>query len=117
MVSTLYWIAGLLEGEGYFSNGGSGGSASIELQMNDKDVVEQYCKVTGSKLYGPYKHKRGDSYDAPHWRGGLHGIEAISLMSLIYPIMGERRQARISEVLKNWNPRRTNPPNKEVPNA
>lgn len=35
----LYWLAGLLEGEGCFTYSGS--TPMVQLQMTDKDVVER----------------------------------------------------------------------------
>jgi hypothetical protein len=98
----LYWLAGLLEGEGYFtanrSNGGKYLYPKIELCMTDEDVVRKAHKVTGvGNVGGPYPDKRQPHWK-PTWRWSVYGQKAFTLMDTLYPLLGARRQAKIDEI-------------------
>lgn len=97
----IAWVAGLLEGEGTFGVSNSN-SPFFAIQMNDKDVLVKAQLIINAKLYGPYRHKRGDKLDTPHYRLALYGIPAISWMMTVYVFMGERRQKKINSIVRWW---------------
>lgn len=98
----IAWVAGLMEGEGSFAST-KHGSPFMTLQMNDKDVLEKLCSILGvAKLYGPYRHRRGENYDTPHYRVTAYSTSAIEWMLTIWPLMGMRRRAKIIEVVNKW---------------
>ena len=99
------WLAGLLEGEGHFSwhrdKAEKGpGRPRIQLQMTDKDIVERVAKLFNANLlgpYGPYTTQKLPSYFT-HCSGKV----AIDWMKKIQSFMGERRHARIRELLERY---------------
>jgi hypothetical protein len=91
------WLAGILEGEGSF--GYHRGSPVIQLSMTDPDVVDRAAEVMHvhpQKMWG-----RKDGYK-PVARAVAHGTRAIGLMMSVLPLMGQRRRARILEILSTW---------------
>lgn len=98
----IAWVAGLIEGEGTFGVTQTN-SPFIAIQMNDKDVLEQAQSImNGTSLYGPYKHRRGDSYDTPHYRLAVYGTLAISWMMTLYTLMQSRRKAKMKYIIDWW---------------
>ena len=93
--SDLYWLAGLLEGEGSFIKLDSPG---VRISMTDQDGVVRASKLMGnSKIY----RRCANPLWQATWTTYVYGDRAIEIMKLIFPIMGERRSARIREIL-DW---------------
>jgi len=99
----LAWLAGILEGEGSFIlstsrwQGRKYRYARIALTMTDQDVVEKARVISGAdcKLFEPtLKANRKQQY-----RLWIDGKNAVRLMNLLHPYMGNRRKAQIDEVL------------------
>lgn len=98
MSSQLGWIAGLLEGEGYF--GTKKGYPCITLNMTDEDIVRRAQTVLGGNVSGPYNYR---SHEKPIWQLNItKQAQAAGWMMTLYPMMGLRRQARIREILLKW---------------
>ena len=88
------WLAGLLEGEGCFSN--NGGSIYVSLQMTDKDVVERVAMLCGTTaVFQPSESEKW----LPIYRCVVYSHRAEIVMRKILPWMGARRTARIQECL------------------
>lgn len=96
-LNDLYWLAGLLEGEGCFCYYASPG---ITLGMTDKDVVEHVADLFCRHVRGPYKYgnQRKDVYYTEIW-----AADAIALMKELLPFMGSRRSKKIDEIVAKWN--------------
>ena len=91
----LYWLAGLIEGEGCFAK--SGRTPSIRIDMLDKDVVDR-----AAHLMGPCTvHSRTIPTGHLQYRTIVCGERAIALMVRLLPLMGKRRQIKIRDVL-DW---------------
>lgn len=109
----LYWLAGLLEGEGYFGFVGPrrpdgtivGGSCRITLGMTDHDVMQRARDVMA---YGPLLHRKKPSAlsKKPQWQFTVDGRRAAGWMMTLYPLLGARRQQRIRESLDLWRRQR-----------
>jgi hypothetical protein len=97
-VKQIGWLAGLLEGEGCFYVNGSS-SIGIRLSMTDKDVVECAARLMQSKPGNP--SVRGGNRK-PIYYTAVNGLSAASWMMTVWPLMGERRQAKIAECLQLW---------------
>lgn len=102
----LHWLAGLLEGEGYFLKPppSSPNNPRLGLQMTDLDTVERAKLLMSSqKIYSPKKRKA-------HWKDvfqtHLSGAPAIALMKQLYPLMGSRRRQRLDEIFAIYQPRK-----------
>jgi len=98
----VYYIAGLLEGEGsfYACKGGRYDSISPRIQMasKDREVVEKISLLTGRRVYGPYRQRTCDMYT---WF--VTGLKAVELMMLVKPLMSLRRQAQIEAAISDSN--------------
>lgn len=110
----LVWLAGLLEGEGSFSeqhyhvaDARSWWYAlpSIELRMTDKDVVFR----AGTLIGGNQRKLRSAPPARAHykrtfiWR--VNGRRAVHVMELLLPYMGKRRSRCISQLLAAYKRR------------
>lgn len=98
----IYWLAGLLEGEGCFAvNNSKYHTPQITLKMTDLDVVEKAYKLMGitSSLL---EEKRSEIGRKRIWWFRAMGSLAVGWMMTLYPLMGERRKAKIKEVLTIW---------------
>jgi len=98
----IYYIAGLLEGEGSF---GFYGCPVIQINMTDGDVIEGARKILHPKanIRTQQKNDRKLMYILH-----ISGPIAIQWMMTIYPLMKMRRKQKIREVIEKW---------KEVKNA
>lgn len=102
-IRDITWMAGLLEGEGYFGGGRKGrgkkrDSFVIALTMTDEDVIARAAALLDCK-YFPRKSVKGWK---PAYMLQVSGKRAAAWMMTLYPLMGERRKARISEALRHW---------------
>lgn len=100
---TLHWLAGLLEGEGSFVAGVPANPTKpiIALQMTDEDVVAKVAAIFQVKYHRvDMSHEKGwrDTY-----RLRIAGKKAVSVMKLLRPLMGERRQGQIDKALACYN--------------
>jgi hypothetical protein len=95
-IGDLYWLAGLLEGEGCFTYSCSPG---IQLGMTDRDVVERVARLLERHVRGPYQYKANRK---PVYYTEVWGIEAINLMGQLRPLMGARRAKKIWEIQQRW---------------
>lgn len=106
----IAWLAGLLEGEGYFGikkcKRKSKQGVKVHLYpkvacaMTDHDVVAKAANLLKTRLYGPYNRKTASGKEV--WAIHIHYKYAIALMMTILPLMGERRTARILELIEMW---------------
>lgn len=116
----LYWLAGLMEGEGSFGlhhpkrekEKGYPAAPKLQLKMTDEDVMQKAANIFDVKLYGPYSNS-GNRKD--YWMIQLSVSKAVPWMRLLLPLMGSRRQDKIKETLeyyttnckyRGWNGRR-----------
>ena len=108
------WLAGLLEGEGAF--GCSGAKARpqsrtlrIQLNMTDEDVVRKAAVLMENAPVYRYSKKKDTSRAIKSTKDAFHtyvvGYGAERIMELILPYMGNRRTARINEVLALYRSR------------
>ena len=101
----LYWLAGLLEGEGCFSLQKrwkqSKYDISLSLQMTDKDVVQQAAELMKVPMYGPVKHLEYKLVWAIH----IRGQRAIDWAKKLYPLLSRRRKAQIDKALSKQTKR------------
>lgn len=111
-IAQIHWIAGLLEGEGSFcfttpATKRSSPSIRIALAMLDKDIVYRLANVLGFGsicLVTPMPSAKWPRNSAPttQHRWECAGVNAAGLMMTIYPLMSERRQAKIRELLAHY---------------
>jgi hypothetical protein len=99
----LYWLAGLLEGEGSFMKPTPSlpNRPVISVQMTDEDVISRVANILGCSYYHvPSKN--------PKWKDTfcirVRGKKAVSWMNELRPLMGNRRQQQIDVALAHYNP-------------
>jgi hypothetical protein len=71
--------------------------------MTDRDVVERVAALFGTSL-----HEQRRTYGVSRkltYRAVLTGTRAADLMRALRPLMGERRRAKIDEVLAEYEAR------------
>lgn len=101
----LAWLAGLLEGEGCFTLHKTSGwhYPMVSLKMTDRDVVERAAYLMGA----PSVFKDGKRTAAlgkkPVYVAHVTSVNAYLFLLEIKPLMGERRQARIKEIIDAVN--------------
>lgn len=96
----LYWLAGLLEGDGSFRL--KGRDPVITLGMTDEDIVVRATQIMGTNYYrkGP---KHGGIGKKPMYRTETSGPRAHALMLRLKPVMGIRRQQQITNATKDYD--------------
>lgn len=101
----LYWLAGLLEGEGSFlaPMPSAPNRPIVRLMMTDEDVVARAAALLDCK-YHRIKIKREGAKDA--FNIALRGYRAYLLMQALYPLMSTRRKAQIDRALASYAPKR-----------
>jgi hypothetical protein len=111
----IAWLAGLLEGEGSFGLTGYAAKKSkvfptISLAMTDLDIIERAGALIGGQGQARIMARVGQRMGTgtvrkTTYRWRVSGNRAIEVMRLILPYMGERRTARIREILGIWEAR------------
>lgn len=69
--------------------------------MTDRDIIERVAKLLNRKVYGPYINGGKASYK-PVYAVALTGGHAVGMLMTLYSNMGERRQAKIRELITLW---------------
>jgi hypothetical protein len=100
----LSWLAGLLEGEGAFTAGvpSMPRQPQVKLGMTDEDTVQRAAELLGVGV-NKYQLKKGLA--KPMYCSILSGGAAVSLMSLLRPLMSARRKQQIDRAVACYNPR------------
>jgi hypothetical protein len=91
------WLAGIIEGEGWFVTNQSTGPL-VCVAMTDYDVVRRLQEVTGVGRLNERVPSYKGAKNQLQWLVG-HRSEVEDICHLILPFMGERRSMRILEVL------------------
>jgi hypothetical protein len=95
-IKNIYWIAGILEGEGCFNYYNA---PRIFLKMTDKDTVERARNITGADAVVREQDRIGlkRSYIL-----AINSHYAVGWMMTLYSIMSARRKEQIKQVLSEW---------------
>lgn len=98
----LFWMVGLLEGEGCFAWSKSGRKMwpKITIDMTDEDVIVRFSSLIERK-YFPRPAKPPNK--KAHYVCAIAGTPAAELMNILLPHMGVRRQKKIREILVKFN--------------
>lgn len=105
------WLAGLLEGEGCFSQArGQCGTRQrtplVVITMTDHDVIETarvlFSQIGGREPRPPARRALPSGKTA--YRVHLSGLPAVRVMMAVRPFMGARRTLRINEIIAAWHP-------------
>ena len=108
VVRDIVWLAGFLEGEGFFTLV-DGKGLLMAADSTDRDVVEHAAKIIGMpKIYGPYGNGISKNTGVPHklkYRVQANGKRAASWMMTLFPLMGTRRREQMKVCLRAWRER------------
>jgi hypothetical protein len=99
----LYWLAGLLEGEGSFQSPppSDPNSPRVCLHMTDKDVVEKAQNlINAGHIY--FEEARQENWP-DSWKLTVKGKPAVKLMMKVKPLMGERRTKQIENAVEEYD--------------
>ncbi len=92
----LYWTAGLIESKGCFYLNKN--TPSIQLSLTDLDIVERVSRLWKTTLRGPQR-RQGSKKDV--WVTAVYGSDAVGWMLTLFSMLGERRRAKIKEILSS----------------
>lgn len=103
-----FWLAGILEGEGYFgiakgisTSGKFNLKPSVRVGMTDWDIILKVKDVIG---YEDIKIRERELPSGKvHYIYDVGGKRSIDLMRLLQPLMGIRRYEAIKEILELWD--------------
>lgn len=90
----IYWLAGLLEGEGYFGLRRQGRDLVLQVGGVDRDVIERAQRIAG---HGFVKERHLPSGKIYYGLTITKQSEVERVMLAVLPLMGSRRGARIRE--------------------
>lgn len=91
--SITAWAAGLFEGEG--TVGIVNNRVTVTIQMTDKDILDRMQESFGGYLY---ECKKQQEHHKLSWKWVISdSTEAINFLDMIYPLLGQRRRARVDE--------------------
>ena len=98
----IYWLAGLLDGEGCFDVREKG-APRLSVGMTDQDVIERVATQFGTKMTTtlPIRRTRGPAYKRMY-HARVSGQNAIGWMMTLYALLGFRRQAKVRTIIKAW---------------
>ena len=102
----LYWLAGILEGEGSFirPTPSAPNRPIISMQSTNEDVIAKVASLLGVSYY----RTPTERYDRNGWKHvysvRLRGARGVQLMQLLKPLMGQRRQQQIAQAIENYKP-------------
>lgn len=101
----IYYLAGIIEGEGCFSvfSGKRGGGRRLRVEMTDYDIIFRLQQISEmGKITGPYNRigNHGQEWK-PIWHWSVNKkTDLARLLLAIYPVMGERRQKELARLVE-----------------
>ena len=105
----LYWLSGIVEGEGCFTWDKNRHRPQVYVGMTDEDVMERVAELMQTSLIRTHSPSHKDKGFKPTFHAKVMGQRAIYLIDVLYPLLGKRRQTRADELKEMYN----NRPNKK----
>lgn len=104
-VNQIYWLAGLIEGEGCLLLVPSGYSKtknkpSLQLEMTDEDVIQKVAALFNKKYLCTKRYTRPNSQ--PTYFVRVYGSEAVGWIYTLYSLLSLRRRAKAREIIGVW---------------
>src|SRR2546428_4077125 len=96
---TLFWLAGILEGEGSFLAGppSSPNSPAVRLPMTDVDVVERVAAIFERAVIATRARK---AHHTPVYVTTIKGAGAARMMTALTPLLSQRRKRQVEHALR-----------------
>lgn len=105
----IRWLAGYLEGEGYFISGYPPGvRPRIGVKTTDLDVAQRVGRLFEANVR-PVRSNEGRLGKKQLYTVEANSSKAIGWMMTLYSLLGKRRKEQIRLVLTNWKSRRAEP--------
>ena len=103
-VKDIYWLAGFLDGEGWFGVSRSIKSNSISPEIRVSSTDEYIIHKASTLLRGIawYTNRLPRIGEKVKYTAVINGPVAIGWMMTILPLMCKRRQEKIKEVIVEW---------------
>jgi hypothetical protein len=97
----LFWLAGLLEGEGTFLKPipSDPRRPILACRMTDRDVIELVATAFGTSVQANDKGQHQTEFAAL-----VRGARAVELMRVLRPMMGRRRKEAIDRAVLDYRP-------------
>jgi hypothetical protein len=103
-IPDLYWLAGLLEGEGSFGISRQGRTNGrviyVSVVSTDEDVIRRVHSILNFGYSGPLRVLPSGK-TAYRWACNAQS-NAVGLMMTLLPLMGQRRAADIKSCIEIW---------------
>jgi len=97
----LIWLAGLMEGEGWFGARPSG-LPRLSIEATDRDVVGRAAMLMDGKVRARLQR---NPKARPTYVCEISGESAVEVMQALLPHMGARRSSKIMEILYGYGRR------------
>lgn len=95
----LGWLVGLIEGEGSFTSWKT--EPRVLLKMTDRDTVERFAALLGTRVTGPYSYPGQQLGTKPYYMARISGARARSFMASTRTRYSARRQEQVAALLGN----------------
>ena len=105
-IKNLYWMAGILEGEGSFVIDNRYLSPRITVAMTDRDIIEKFAFFIGTNVNSKKTLNAQFLNSKKVYIANINGKKAAAWMMTFYTLMGERRRERIKNILSTWKSKR-----------
>jgi hypothetical protein len=103
-VRQLEWVAGFLEGEGYFASRKGVGTMRVDVGQVQLEPLQRLLDLFGGSISlhkrNKEKHHLWVQQDIYHWQ--LSGLAAAGLCMTLYPLMSTGRKGQIRVALDKW---------------
>ena len=97
-LNQIYWVAGFLEGEGYFTLINT--SAAVRVSQVQKEPLDRLKNLFTGSINLTRKPLNPRHSDIFSW--ALCGVRAAGLMMTLYPLMSLKRKFQIVRALNVW---------------
>lgn len=107
------WLAGILEGEGFFGFNGRGRTPTLQVSMTDEDVILRLARLIEVIIGKPVNVYTNDRFARLNdkwqiqFKVQVNGDSARMVMLLVISEMGYRRRQRMWQVLNGYKPKMT----------
>lgn len=107
----LGWLAGLMEGEGYFGLRSDTHTAQVKLEMTDEDIVLRALiliqRITGKQHAITHVERREKRIELQTYVIAIYSKDAIKVMKKLIKYMGARRRRKIWQTLNRYREDKT----------
>lgn len=98
-LNDIYWLAGMIEGEGHFRTVVTNTTPVMSFGSSDFDIALRVSTLVDCPIR---YHAPKKVHYKPMFRVDVTGRKAVGWMLTLYSILGKRRQQRIRGILITW---------------